>query len=1139
MNNNLPRTRFPRALIVIFIIYISVVFISNYLYFIRMKQENKIQLYDQLSAISRLKVDQILKWRSERMGEAFFIFNNPDFKKMAKDYFFSKSPVDKNAITEWLRSIKENHEYSEIFLGKEGNSCLPLFRGKESVLSSTDKELILHSFNSKEIIFSDFINDPQLQRFYLSISIPLINKEYNNGLPFGIVILKIDPSKILFPLIQSWPTPSKTAESILIRREGNKVAFLNEPRHKINSSGKLQLSINDLSLPAARAVKGMHGIFEGVDYRGIKVVSDLNRIPNTTWFIVSKIDASEIYRPINERAVWILLISGVLVIMGGLLVYLIWKQQQIYQIKKMLVLEKEKQALKSHFEYLVKYANDIIILFNEEFNLIEVNERAIKVYGYTKDEFLKLNINNLQNPESINNLLVHKQQENLSAGYIFETLHTSKNGDIFPVEVSSRSIIIEENKYYQYIIRDITERKNFEHKIVKLNRVYSIMSNINQAIVRISDKTKLLNEACQIAVEQGHLSMAWIGTIDNISKIVVPVCSYSYKRSYQDIINIALKSQDQGPIPDNLVIKNAGYIVCNDIENSNYNNVWMNEAARCGYKSTITLPLIIDGEVVGLFNLFSEEKDFFDGDEVKLLDELSMDISHAIDNFNKEERRKHIEEALKENEEKYRHLFELESDALFLIDNESGKILEVNSSACNLYGYTREEFLEMKNVDVSAQPEETRNATVSTLTKIPIRYHRKKDGTVFPVEISASRLIWQGRQVHMPAIRDISDRLKAENDLRESQQMLRIILDTIPVRVFWKDLHLNYSGCNLAFAKDAGFNSTEEIIGKNDFEMSWSENAKKYRDDDRSVIKSGLPKFNYEETKTLPYGKIIWLLTSKVPLYDSDGSIKGVLGVYEEITERRHFVEEIKNLNLELEKRVEERTQQLLTANTDLEAFSYSVSHDLRSPLRAIDGFTRIMVEEYMNKLDEVGQELLNNVIRNTEKMSQLIDDLLNFSRLGKKVLNCVEINMEDFFNEIYNEIKEKDRNIEFRLSKLPTAYADRNLLKQVVINLLSNALKFTRKNEHTIIEVSGKDNRNNDIFCVKDNGVGFDKKFSEKLFQVFQRLHSADDFEGTGVGLAIAQRIINKHGGRIWAVGETGVGATFYFNLPKENSLI
>jgi light-regulated signal transduction histidine kinase (bacteriophytochrome) len=238
-----------------------------------------------------------------------------------------------------------------------------------------------------------------------------------------------------------------------------------------------------------------------------------------------------------------------------------------------------------------------------------------------------------------------------------------------------------------------------------------------------------------------------------------------------------------------------------------------------------------------------------------------------------------------------------------------------------------------------------------------------------------------------------------------------------------------------------------------------------------------------------------------------------------------------------LEERVLERTLQLQSANKELEAFSYSVSHDLRAPLRAIDGFTRILLEDYEPVLDEEGKRVCAVIRREAHHMEQLIDDLLALSRLGRKELCFTKIDMKAMASSVFDELVEEEDpgRIDFRVHRLPLATGDPALIRQAWVNLLSNAIKFSSRKERAVIEVGSKHSQDEYVYYVRDTGAGFDMEYADKLFGVFQRLHSEKEFEGTGVGLAIVQQVIRRHGGRVWAEGAVDRGATFYFSVPRK----
>jgi PAS domain S-box-containing protein len=284
-------------------------------------------------------------------------------------------------------------------------------------------------------------------------------------------------------------------------------------------------------------------------------------------------------------------------------------------------------------------------------------------------------------------------------------------------------------------------------------------------------------------------------------------------------------------------------------------------------------------------------------------------------------------------------------------------------------------------------------------------------------------------------------------------------------------------------------------------------------------------------------GEVRWIAHACKSVFGRDGKFMGRRVSNRDITERKQAEAALSRFNADLEQRVAQRTAELETAIYDLENFNYSASHDLRIPLRAVDGYAWLVLNEHSQQLDAEGKRLLNVVRDNTRKMSQLIDDMQTFSRTGRRAVTSAEIDMVELVREVMEELKPATagRVIKLEIGSLPGVRSDRSLLRWVMLNLLANAIKFTRPKETALIEVGTKAGDRETVFYVKDNGVGFDMKYADMLFGVFRRLHGVEEFEGAGIGLAIVKRIMTKLGGRVWAEGKVGEGATLYFTLPTE----
>ncbi|MBC8096620.1 MAG: PAS domain S-box protein [Akkermansiaceae bacterium] len=376
-------------------------------------------------------------------------------------------------------------------------------------------------------------------------------------------------------------------------------------------------------------------------------------------------------------------------------------------------------------------------------------------------------------------------------------------------------------------------------------------------------------------------------------------------------------------------------------------------------------------------------------------------------------------------------------------------------------------------------------------------------------------------------------RERAEAALQSSEERYRSLVEISP------DALLVEAGGKVVFINSAGLklfqeDKPEQIIGRAVLEFFHPDERESVGDQMRTLLLEHRPIPFHEHHVLRADGTVIEVEMAATPLsFEGRASAQVIL---HDISERKLAEEEIRRLNQVLEQRVAERTAELEAANKELEAFSYSVSHDLRAPLRHIEGFVEIFRATKGPTLDQEAQTYLQTIADAATQMGRLIDDLLTFSRTARAQLRKTRINLNDIVRNVLRELEldATERKVEWVVGTLPPAEGDASLIHQVFLNLLGNALKYTRPRKLARIEVNGKSGETEIVFSVKDNGVGFDMRYVHKLFGVFQRLHRAVDFEGTGIGLANVRRIVTRHGGRTWAEGEIDAGATFYFTLPR-----
>ncbi len=484
----------------------------------------------------------------------------------------------------------------------------------------------------------------------------------------------------------------------------------------------------------------------------------------------------------------------------------------------------------------------------------------------------------------------------------------------------------------------------------------------------------------------------------------------------------------------------------------------------------------------------------------------------------------------------------LDEYAIVAITDAAGKITYVNDKFCAISKYSREELLgqDHRIINSGHHPKEFFRDLWMTIThgrvwKGEIK-NRARDGSFYWVDATIVPFLNdEGKPRQYIAIRtDITGRKQAA----EAQARLAAIVESSDDAIIGKTLEGIITSWNPGAEKIFGY-SAAEAIGQPMLLLIPPERANE-EPEILARIKQGDSVDHFETVRVCKDGRRIDVSATISPIIGEQGKIIGASKIARDITERKRAENEIRRLNADLEQRVAQRTAELETANKELEAFSYSVSHDLRAPLRAINGFAGIVLEDFAAQLPEEGRKYLARIRDGGQRMGELIDDLLAFSRLSRQNVNRLSVDTGKLVQNALDELRPHlaEREVKLQIGELPPCQGDPALLKQVWVNLLSNAIKYSRGRKPAIIEVGCRRDNGDNVFFVKDNGAGFDMRYANKLFGVFQRLHRAEEFEGTGVGLAIVQRIIHRHGGRVWAKAELDRGATFYFTLEEAEKL-
>jgi PAS domain S-box-containing protein len=738
-----------------------------------------------------------------------------------------------------------------------------------------------------------------------------------------------------------------------------------------------------------------------------------------------------------------------------------------------------------NYKHMFLYNPTPMYIFDQEtLEFLEVNDAAIMQYGYSREEFLQMTAKDIRPPEDVDALIKDVERTKGIVSYSGDWHHVKKNGELVLANIVSYPFTFKGRDARHVMATDVTEQRQMEQKVRESEERFRLIVETAPEPILIESEFKFAYvNSTAVKLFQAKAYTDLIGKL--VLNFVHPVCREKVRKEIKKINEGEKSTEDIGELR---------FLTIDGVD------IWVEiKGQQIEYEGKLaTLMFIRD----------------------------ITDIRKAT-------------EAISYQEFLLKEMGNIAKIGGWEFDPETGEGTWTEEVA-RIHGMNPDDPTNVP-LSLTFYTDESRIKVTNAINEAI--YNKKgynlelemilQDGTHKWVHTFGEPVIKDGKVIRVRgAFQDVSERKMAEKALSESEQKYKAFFEHSLDALILSNPEGDLLEVNQATCKLLGY--TEDELKKLKRKDIIDNSDSRLHNFIVRRLESGVAVGELRLKRK--DGSLLDAEVSSALFMDASDNHKTSL-IIRDISARKQSEKEIKELNAELEQRIDERTSQLRAANKDLEAFAYSVSHDLRAPLRGINGLTLILQDNYIDKLDEEGTRLCGRIRANSLKMGTLIEDLLSFSRASTSEIRKTSVNMNLLVEDALADLNEKEilSNIDFKIENLPPTEGDKSLLQQVWINLISNAVKFSSKKEKPVIEIRGHVLDGKSFYEIKDNGAGFNMEYAEKLFTAFQRLHSDKEFQGTGAGLAIVERILNKHGGRIWAESEEGSGATFSFCLPRK----